>query len=409
MKLNQILSAELQFERNEIEAIEGLVASAQDGQTRGVYKILLAAHKQNFSELQEIAREILETTKNSVVFTFVLQFALAGSEVIYDMDLRNRLLLSWNKVPTDGSQNTEYTTYMRLYSQALSAFFTGHLVEADHLFSVSLDIATEMNYPRGQMRALFHLGLVARDRGIMDRAGSCFFQAKQIAIDLNAHRFLPRFNMGQSSIEAYWLETDLQTLLKAKDWRKARSTYLKLERKRKKEGKSRYASSYYVYSAVLAAAFGKIKSYQIILSHTADLVVKEKIISLKANLLGASDEEITERNLIRLSLGYGPVVIRSVDSVSSELEIAGILVSTIENEDVKNLLKFLAHQPDFTASKENICEILWNLSYDPSIHDGKIYKLIHKCRQLTRLPDLIVNMYGSYRLKANLFSTHRAS
>lgn len=409
MNIDQIFSAELQFERNEIETLEVLSVTAQESETRGVYKILLAAHNKDLSKLQEIAQEILETTKNSSVFTFALQFALAGSEVIYDISLRKRLLLYWNKVPEGRHKNSGYTAYMRIYSQALGAFFSGHLVEADHLFSISLEIATEMNYPRGEMRALFHLGLVARDRGIADRAESCFFQAKKIALDLSALRYLSRFKVGHASVRAQWLESDLQTLLRAREWRGARSIYFKLERQRKQDGKTRYADSYYIYLAVLAAAFGKIQSYHAILSCTSDLVIKERIIALKTSLLGASEEEISELNLIRLSLGHGPVVRRSANTGTGELEIAGILVSKIENEDVKNFLKLLADQEDFLATKEKICHTLWNLSYDPTIHDGKIYKLIHKCRQITRSPQLIVNKYGSYQLKGNLVTKLTAS
>jgi len=83
----------------------------------------------------------------------------------------------------------------------------------------------------------------------------------------------------------------------------------------------------------------------------------------------------------------------------ASIEVCGVTVGGILDKDIRALMHLLlSPNSNPEATKDQICDEIWGLAYNPSIHDGKIYKLIHKARAFFGKPELFLNVYGSYRI-----------
>ena len=83
-------------------------------------------------------------------------------------------------------------------------------------------------------------------------------------------------------------------------------------------------------------------------------------------------------------------------------EIAGVAVASVRDASVRRLVMRMiaAGQP---LDKEKIVREVWDLEYDPVIHDRKVYKLIEKAKALFGMPDLFLNTYGAYEINPAFF------
>ena len=386
---------EMCYEQDDVNYLKRL-AAAQDQLQSSLAQLLILLIQNDFEAVQTLAHLILNETHDQNVYAFTLQFALASTEIKYDMKSRQDFLKRWQKLPLGSSQNS-YVKFLQLFSRGVTCFFECQLAESEHLFEIAHGMSMQMIYSRGQMRSLFHLGLVARDRGYYEKSEAFFELARKIASATGSSRFLRRFEFGLESGSCASLEKDLMNLLRIKNWRLARATYLKLERTRRILKINRQAQSYYIYIGLIKWAQGKTGFYKKLLASIQDLVIKEKILSMKIELWGGTLEETSELEWLRLSLGHSRIKMGFFDE--TEIEIAGIKVNSIKSTDVQNFLKLLAKNRDKSITKEQICEKLWGYKYDPVAHDGRIYKLIHQARKLTQTPNLIENRYGSYILR----------
>lgn len=71
-----------------------------------------------------------------------------------------------------------------------------------------------------------------------------------------------------------------------------------------------------------------------------------------------------------------------------------IRLDKIVSAEVTKLVSFLFSQ-DKPRTKEEIFEHIYNICYDPIIHDNKIYKLILKTKKMIA-QDFLINHYGEY-------------
>jgi DNA-binding SARP family transcriptional activator len=110
---------------------------------------------------------------------------------------------------------------------------------------------------------------------------------------------------------------------------------------------------------------------------------------LKKDLFTLTANETAELDYIRTVLG------KDIDK--RENEIAGVALHALPSEDIARFVRILT-QSRRPVSKEIICKALWNLQYDPSIHDGRLYKLVHHTRRAFPKNDVVLNEYGSYRI-----------
>lgn len=83
-------------------------------------------------------------------------------------------------------------------------------------------------------------------------------------------------------------------------------------------------------------------------------------------------------------------VAQSSKNIASDLD-------SIPHEDLALLVKTFKSSSE-PVDKETICKNVWNIDYDPTVHEYKVYKLIHKFRKYYKNKDIIINYYGRYQL-----------
>lgn len=79
------------------------------------------------------------------------------------------------------------------------------------------------------------------------------------------------------------------------------------------------------------------------------------------------------------------------------ISINGTIIDKEKFGEIYLLISLLKNSTE-GIEKQTICESLWNYSYNPTIHDSRIYKLINKARNLIGISDIIENLRGKYRL-----------
>lgn len=103
-------------------------------------------------------------------------------------------------------------------------------------FGKALGLADQMGYRRGQIRSLFHLGLIENETGLTEQAMATFRKVEEFAQETNSLRVLAQLESQQArnsygdQIEKYLLKQEFLA---------CRKLLLHWERERRAEGRTR--------------------------------------------------------------------------------------------------------------------------------------------------------------------------
>jgi hypothetical protein len=373
---------------------------------------LAAWRQKQWSEFRQKAELIFNSCIDCEERGYWLFLLISSCENQYDLALREHYFRRWSEIP-EWTQSP-YCRYLRSYSEGMLAFFNCHLLEAERRFTLALFEASGIDYTRGEIRCHFHLGLVERDGLRLQQAKAHFLLAKQKAELLGWERFSQRSQVQLLSLER---ESDidlsestaelsfLQELILSQQIFKARSLYLKLARKNRKDGLKRGADNLVIYLPLLLLALGHVHVSRRSLNHLNDEVLRIRYFKLKRRLFGLDESEAAELDLLSRAQGRNQTIPSALQN-SNETTVAGIVIERIKSEEMRSLLNLLLHRPE-GVTKETIHIALWKYAYDPVLHDGRIYKMITRLKKLFGRADIVLNDYGRYRLNPAISGLHR--
>ncbi|OFZ22714.1 MAG: hypothetical protein A2X94_03445 [Bdellovibrionales bacterium GWB1_55_8] len=383
-------------------------------------KLLRAVADGRWNQVYFEAEEIFQSSDRASK-VFALQWAVSASESQYDLKRRSHWLKRWAEIRDWASD--PYCQYLRTYQEGVTAIFAGSLREAEALFRRAYELAFQQEYGRGQMRSLFHLGLVFRNRSDFKTAQSFFTQALELAKQRKATVFIARIEaqfmrLGDGSTpQAGEFRLDIakheiEVSIRKRDFAAARKQLARAERHRRVRHLTRHRESLMIYLALVALGRGFSALWTRLAARITDPLPRIRMMELKKTAFGLDESETFELAALKEMHGVDSVIVRSsLDSDS--MEVCGVTLGNIGNAHVRNLMTLLL-KATAPVEKETLCKELWGLSYDPVVHDGKIYKLFHRARSYFGRNDLFVNTYGAYRLNPELLpsapgDTRRAS
>jgi tetratricopeptide (TPR) repeat protein len=308
----------------------------------------------------------------------------------------------WDEIK--GWARHPYCLYLHAFQDGLSAFYNGALREADARFKSALEFAIDADYPRGQIQAHFHLGLVAFDRIDYTMASECFAAAQKIAVARSATRFLERIAVQKARIESCsqslppleTLKRKIEFLIINGHFTEAQQTLAEADIIRRQERLHPQRESLYFYQPLILWGLGKPKQAERAFRKITDPILRAHVLVLKERTLGLSLVETAELFSLKRTHGLREDIYRSPLSVDHS-EVCGVTVGEIQNANIRSLIQlFLTETGPLT--KERIAEAIWTREYNPLIDDKKVYQLIYNARSFFRKPDLFKNRYGFYEL-----------
>lgn len=383
-----LLSLEQAYDNNGAEAFNF-------GEFTCFRPLVEALRLKKFREVYDCADSLFGTLDHPAAKAFALKCAVAAAELEWNMAERERWISRWHQIP-NWSQEL-YCIQLRAYHGGLTAFFSGNLREAEARFRHSFELATSLGSPHHQMRGLFQLGLVFRDRQQAAKAAEFFELALESAKGAGAARFQPRV---EAEIQKLSAGMELDIALHGGDVDHFRQVLARAEALRRKQGLNRGAMSLYIYVPLVQWLRGRdgTRLYRKI----KDPVLQCKVLSLKEELIGLSADENAELQLLREQVGIGSVI-RQSSIRGDETEICGVPLRKIPQKDVSRLMLLFLDAKENSLDKAAICAGVWGLDYDPVLHDKKVYKLIDRTKQVFGRKDLLVNLYGAYQLNPKFF------
>ena len=334
---------------------------------------------------------------------FFLQCAINAAETEYNLEKRSELFKKWILV-TDWA-SSQYCQYLRLYQSAMQELYNNSLREAEHRFRKAHNLAVQMQYLRGQMRSLFALGTLFRDRSEIGKAIQSFESAKDIAEKMKALNYLPRIEVelqmlregivlpkldSEANDRIYFriAKAKIEAELRRRDFVSARKLMLQAEVRRRKLGILREREGLFVYRPLILIGLGRKERGYALLSQIREPILKVHILKMKRLIFGLSPIEESEFSSLCDILGV---------SAFETLRVNEIYLRDVKNEYIRKLI-FELMTNDKALGKEDICSKVFEIEYDPFVHDPKIYKLIHAAKAFFGATDLFENTYGGYRL-----------
>ncbi len=355
------------------------------------------SYSQSLGLLERIFRESNQTLTK----LFCIQWAVAISETIYDLALRKSWINKWHEVPQWPSD--AWGRYLHRFQSAVQHYYDQSLSDSERLFQANLTESEKLNYPRGTVRSLFHLGLIYRSWGQIDRALEHFGRAGKVAHAHGLLRSESKIREQESllkngvlsgeqhlaSIEKYLIEGKL---------RPARKLILFCCRKRRIEKRCWKSLSENAYLALVSYAFQQSQRFEYLLTTIDDLLILEQTLRIADKIHSLEKHHRDNLSYLQSLSGYTQLA-RSKDSFM--VTIGTQTITQTEDREVTLLLNALIERAN-GIDKEQISLLLWNADYDPIYHDPKIYRVIHRARKRVGIHDLIVNKYGLYVLGTHL-------
>lgn len=352
-------------------------------------QLIEASRSARWEEVYSLCEILLSRSDELPEKAFALQWAIAVSEMEFDLEKRAQWMKKWRRIPSWATH--PYCNYLRAFHEATGAFYDARLRDAENLYARALQIAQDLLYPRGQMKCLFHLALTYRDRRDLDRAQKHLKLAEHLAIELQSEKFLKRIQAQQQEIQ---VGHPIEKLLLERKVEEARLTLIQMERKRRTDRLGRHRGSLGAYLALISFERGRKVVSDLLLKTILDPLVKVRILELKKQIHGLSEPETAEFELFKEYYGLAKIS----GSGGTNFKICGIDLSEIANLDIKKLMITLLKTPERSWRKDELCHTIWGLSYDPVTHDPKLYNLIHAAKKLFGAKDLFANTYGGYRI-----------
>lgn len=332
---------------------------------------------------------------------FCLQWGVAVSEILYDQTLRKKWFDRWNQCASWSSDS--WGRYLNRFQIAVQFYFDQCLKDSERLFQLNLEESKKQNYVRGAVRSLYHLGLIYRSWGQVNRALSYFNEgftlAKKNQLSRSEQRASEQIQLIKSESLSDRLElAQIENHLRIKDFKAAKKQILYRCKMRRLEKRSRSAQSEHAYLALVCYAFKQKNRFRFILSKINDTIVMASTLRLADQLFSLDSEFKSQLDYLENLSGYHQIV-QSDDK--SKVTIGTQSITQTEDREVTLLLSSLIDSSN-GLDKEEITKILWKIDYDPLYHDSKIYRVIHRARKNLGLNDAIVNNYGSYVLSEHL-------
>ncbi|MGZ3768947.1 MAG: hypothetical protein ACXVCP_05605 [Bdellovibrio sp.] len=388
-----LASLETNYDSQERELLEARLP--KDNPLSEYAHLLLLLWDKKYTEVINYSKTIWTNLKNADEKAFVLQVAVAACEMQFNQKERNELLSFWMNGPD--LENNFYAQVIYFYHRGLTYFYSGALSEAKKNWQCGLKIATEIKYYRGQFRLTYHLGLILKEENVFKNAAIYFKESLRLAMKCKAYRFIERIETQLRGIEKNLnfytiIEEQVFGSLKENRLNDSRRTILKACLLRRKEKRSWQAQSEYVLLALYCLSLNKIKSFEMILGKMADEHVHLHTLLLASTLFPS--KEIIVSKIRKLNFILFP---------DGEKTPSGALPQINYNvpnlDDVKSFINLLRNNPE-GVGKELICSEVWNLNYDPVLHENRIYKLIMNTRKYFGIKEAVQNRYGGkYVLK----------
>ncbi len=389
-------------------AFDGLAMEADPNSDRSPHlqDLNKEYHNRNWSYVEDQALHLFLEESDVALKAYYLFIYVSVSEIQFDIRSRNQRMLLWKEIRE--WETCPFAVYVYCYLCALTHFYQCELREAKALFEESLSLARKLEYGRGQMRSLFHLGLVARDLNQLRTSRRYLMASRSWAMELGVSNYAHRVDeqlqdLGNSRLGTGTVsgscERDLVDLMRKNKFNLARGFYLSLERKRRCVQESRAAHSHYALLPLIFQGLGQkaraLKAFHFI----EDKVMQMRTLELWDQWFGLSSDQFAKLAILRRLLGCEPAGLSCVGSHT--VELCGVSLESVKDKDVRSLAKrLLTSRTNLT--KQDIVQAVWGRDYDPITDDAKIYKLIYRTRNTFGHKDLIVNHYGEYSLHPSL-------
>ena len=380
VKQADVFSFEEAFDRGDL-------SNVSDHRVAEMLRLVLS---RSFLEALQVCELGFKEAKSPLEKGIFLEFGVGLTEDIYDLNLRTAWLKKWNLI--SGWTNEPWLVYLRQFQFALTPFFSGDLIVAEAGFERALLMARSISYSRGEMRCLYHLALINESRGFHLESRTQFEEVQAIAKDRGAVRMLNRL---KARTNENWGEL-VESLVSKNKLSAARKMILHWERARRHEGVSRERDSLAFYWAILMAGYKRFRAFEVVQSQIVDPVVRERLLRFCLKHFDLTNEQREELRWLQEQIR----ICAPVD-IDPRAEIIGF--SDLADPEVKRFIRLLLTSSDRGLDKESIVREVWQYnSYDPVLHDQRVYKLVSKARRMIKIDNWLENNYGSYRLKLGL-------
>ncbi|MGZ3768748.1 MAG: hypothetical protein ACXWRG_03755 [Bdellovibrio sp.] len=357
--------------------------------------VLLDSNQSNFHQGLESCSALLNSSV-PLLKIFAIHRALEMARDKYDFSLRNKWITKWTEVAN--WQNIPWARYIFTFDLAVTYFYSCALGDSEKLFLQCFELAKSIGYLRGQIQCQFYLGLIYRDKRMKTKANECLLQSRSIAEALCNAKYLQKISSIQSEIDSpYFGDLKRQRILMFLNQGELSSAcrfYLQEAKFRKANKIDRKKLSDRAYLALILYSKNKFIKFHEILGQIDDLIIREHVINFAIEHLPATSETsklYSLRQYLQELLYIPKIDIGGLgDSKRIELDSA-------RYPEIDLLIRTLS-QSKTGFSKEELCEKIWKMAYDPLYHDPRLYRLISKAKILTGISDLIENLRGSYRL-----------
>lgn len=392
-ELAQITEIEASFDEANRALFELKKSSAKGADVKlwNLYELLW---DKKFKILFKECERLFIETEDTNTKAFIIQAAVAASEILFDLQLRKKWLRLWNYL--DDYLNTPYAQYLYLCHRGNTFYFEGNLPESIKQWNKALGICNSIHYVRGIFRLQYFIGKAYSDLGFLGQAHIYYNNSLSLAHSVNALRFVERIQvqlnkgLGAKQYLCMQMQLNVFDLIKDNKLKKAKKLTLFYCRCRRDEKRQWGAESEWILLAWMALAEKKTKRFFYILDfmdsdHTKWIVLKT---SEELNPYLWSSDSRFKHHLNLLSDVKCETINRLSDNLSDK--------QTALNEadlETKKFIQFLKEIPEGLL-KEDICRKLWNYEYDPVIHDQRIYMLISKTRKFFGSKNSIINSYG---------------
>lgn len=331
-------------------------------------------------------------TKNIQEKSIFLHLTCVFLENIYDLPLRNEWMAKWPlQLAMDESSFTQAAHQFHL---AVSCYFESYYSEAEIRFK---EILTSNSAPRFKALAHFHLGLIYRNRQLTRSADIEMRMALKIATEIDNKRLIKRsctqIMILANDMKFSLLDQKIRQFLQEGLSKKAKKLYLEKRRIEKTRGLKRERQCLHSLLPVFAALKDNWRLTYRLLEFMPDYSMKLQCVSFIRALGKETSELIALEKNLQKHLAIN--ILETVEH-TGEVLFLGRSLGKIESPDLARFAQYLYSNKNVT--KEGICQNVWNLSYDPVIHDSKIYKLIHQFRNYFGVKDILINRYGSYEI-----------
>lgn len=355
---------------------------------REVFKLYIS---RDFKNALASAKKTLKQEKNPQAQVFLIHLICGICENLYDLQEKSHWLKKFNFFMTDDTVFFAQTAFK--YHQAVNCYFESYYHEAYLKFK---ELTNEQVPLRFRALGHFHLGLIYQTKNLERGALQEYTAALKIAQNLQHKALIDRiqeqlFDLQNCSVSTF-LDVELVSLLKTKQVKKAKSIYLAKRKSEKSFGFNRNRQSLYALLPVFTWLRSRsAESLLKTLSFIEDPAVKIQILDL-LNELGCNSDTFTKMHVdLKHELGVNLQV-----ASSQATYFLGKNIDQMESEDLTKFATYLKNNTKI--SKEEICRQVWGYEYDPVLHDGRIYKMIHKFRNYFGKKDILLNRYGYYEI-----------